>query len=68
MTNKYSVQCDCGAVELSINGEPIVHAYCHCQDCRDLLHVPFNALTAWDAKHVQVTKGKNSLLEYSYPG
>ncbi len=64
----YRVVCDCGSVELQIKGEPVVHAYCHCQDCRDLLDVPFNALTAWNEDQVQVVKGEEALLEYKYPG
>ena len=63
----YKVHCDCGAIELAMSGTPIVHAYCHCQDCRDLLDVPFNAITAWDAAKVSVLKGEDKLLEYKYP-
>jgi len=64
----YKVRCDCGSVELEMTGKPVVHAFCHCQDCRDLLDTPFNSLTAWDSEKVRVLKGEDSLLEYKYPG
>jgi len=47
---------------------PVVHAYCHCQDCRDLLNVAFNALVAWKNESVVVSKGHDDLVEYKYPG
>jgi len=57
MKSAYKVHCDCGAVELSITGQPIVHAYCHCVDCRELLNVPYHAVTAWNSKDVTITNG-----------
>ena len=65
---QYHVHCDCGAVELTLRGAPIVHASCHCQDCRDLLNIPFNALDAWDGDVAEVTRGREHLIEYPYPG
>ena len=64
----YQVHCDCGDVSLRLRGKPIVHAYCHCQDCRDLLNAPVNALAAWDNDTVQVINGNERLAEYRYPG
>ena len=26
--------CRCGAVQLTMSGEPVVQLYCHCDDCR----------------------------------
>lgn len=57
MKSAYKVHCDCGAVELSITGQPIVHAYYHCVDCRELLNVPYHAVTAWNSKDVTITNG-----------
>ena len=53
---------------MSLNGRPMVHAYCHCQDCRDLLKIPVNALAAWDSAVVQVAEGQDQLIPYRYPG
>ena len=63
----YSVHCDCGAVELQMSGAPRVHAYCHCEDCRELLDVPFHSIDAWDADRLRVSKGENDVIEYKYP-
>jgi hypothetical protein len=64
----YEVHCDCGAVALRLHGAPLVHAVCHCSDCRDLLNIPYNALAAWDGPDVQITRGASHLIEYAYPG
>jgi hypothetical protein len=44
MSDRYRVHCDCGAVELEMSGAPRVHAFCHWEDCRALLDVPFQLL------------------------
>ncbi len=63
----YKIHCDCGDVTLTLHRSPIVHAYCHCQDCRDLLSIPINALAAWDRNDVSITKGEDRFIEYKYP-
>jgi hypothetical protein len=67
MNNRYQVHCDCGAVELEMTGSPKVQAFCHCEDCRALLDVPFHSVTAWDAGDVRVVSGAEDLVEYKYP-
>lgn len=67
MENTYNVHCDCGAVELVITGQPIVHAYCHCVDCRELLNVPYHAVTAWKSRDVRIANGVDKLVEYQHP-
>ncbi len=67
MTRTYRVQCGCGAVQLSFGGRPIVHAYCHCVDCRDLLNVPLHAVTAWRDTDVTVIDPNHRLTEYQHP-
>ncbi len=67
MKDVYKVHCDCGAVEVEMTGSPRVHAYCHCEDCRELLDVPYHSVVAWDADQVTVTAGQESAVEYKYP-
>lgn len=67
MTKQYQVHCDCGAVSLSMSGSPKVHAYCHCEDCRTLLDVPYHSVAAWNADEVTITSGKESTVEYQHP-
>ena len=67
MTAHYHVHCDCGAIALEMRGAPRVHAFCHCEDCRALLDVPFHSVTAWDAEKVRVVSGGEDAVEYKYP-
>lgn len=63
--SKYKASCFCGAVELSLNGEPEVMAYCHCQSCRQWSAGPVNAFSLWQPAAVQITKGINKLAGFS---
>ncbi|MFV8782017.1 GFA family protein [Microbulbifer sp. SA54] len=63
----HKVHCDCGSVELTAKGKPKVHAYCHCEDCRELLQVPFHSVLAWDPEKVEVTKGREDLVAFQHP-
>lgn len=67
MNKVYKVHCDCGAVEVEMTGSPRVHAFCHCEDCRALLDVPYHSVVAWDADRVRVTSGEDDTVEYKYP-
>jgi len=67
MSNQYSVECDCGAVSLILSGEPKVRGFCHCEDCRDLLKIPYHSVTAWDADKVSVSKGEDQLVYFQHP-
>ena len=63
----YDIACDCGSVKLRLHGEPRVRGYCHCEDCRDLLNVPFHSVTAWNREQLVITGGEASLSEYQHP-
>ncbi len=67
MSNRYRVHCDCGTVTLEMDGAPRVRAFCHCEDCRALLDVPYHSVTAWDADKVRITSGVEDVVEYSHP-
>lgn len=67
MSNPYTVRCDCGAVEVSMVGAPKVHAYCHCEDCRALLDVPYHSIVAWESQNVGITLGQEHTIEYKHP-
>ena len=53
--------CTCGAVQLSISGEPSVMAYCHCSSCRGWLGAPIHAASLWPTPNVRVEKGADLL-------
>lgn len=53
----YKGSCFCGAVELTVSGEPVGMGYCHCESCRHWSAGPVNAFTLWKPEAVQVTRG-----------
>jgi hypothetical protein len=53
--------CICGAVEISIAGEPSVMAYCHCESCRGWLGAPIHAASLWPTPNVTIEKGAEQL-------
>ncbi len=57
----YKGKCFCGAVEISVEGEPVGAGYCHCASCRSWSAGPVNAFTLWKADAVKVTKGEDAV-------
>ena len=53
--------CTCGAVRISITGEPAVMAYCHCASCRGWLGAPIHAASLWPTPNVNVEQGSELL-------
>ena len=56
--------CLCGAVRLSITGEPVAMAYCHCESCRRWLGAPVHASSLWLAAEVRVDCGADLLATF----
>jgi len=57
--------CFCGAVEVTVTGEPEAMGYCHCKSCRQWSAGPVNAFTLWKPEAVQVTRGADNLAAYN---
>jgi hypothetical protein len=57
--------CFCGAVQLTVTGEPAVMGYCHCNSCRSWSAAPVNAFTLWQPDAVQVTQGAEHIGAFS---
>ena len=62
--NVHTGKCFCGAVELTVTGEPTVMGYCHCADCRAWSAGPVNAFTIWPPEAVRITKGAENVGSY----
>src|SRR6476619_4278636 len=62
---EYKGRCFCGAVELSVVGEPAAMGYCHCSSCREWSAGPVNAFTLWAPEAVKVTRGAELLGSYN---
>ena len=67
MTKNYHIHCGCGAIKATLEGDPRVKGHCHCEDCRDLLNVPFHSVNAWNKDQLQITDGESLLSEYQHP-
>ena len=67
MAEQYRFSCDCGAVEFQCDGPPKVRGFCHCEDCRNFLKVPYHSVDAWEADKVTVTRGEDQLGVYPHP-
>ena len=65
--SEYAIYCECKAVQASLSGSPIVHACCHCTDCRELLDIPFHSVTAWKPDSLTFVSGKDKLIAYQHP-
>lgn len=60
--------CHCGAIRYEINGEPIVHALCHCGDCRRHAGAPMVAWAMFSENAVSVTLGEPKVYASSEHG
>jgi hypothetical protein len=57
--------CFCGAVEVTVSGEPAAMGYCHCASCRKWSAGPVNAFTLWAPTSVRVTKGEEHVTSFA---
>jgi len=61
----YQGSCFCGAVQLTVSGEPAAMGYCHCESCRSWSAGPVNAFTLWQPDNVKVTRGADLIGSYA---
>ncbi|WP_217590188.1 GFA family protein [Burkholderia sp. GbtcB21] len=54
MTRTLSARCLCGAVTVTLRGEPAARANCHCATCRDFYGTPMLSATAWPPEQIAV--------------
>ena len=60
--------CHCGAIRYQVEGELIVHALCHCSDCRRHAGAPMVGWTMYAQNAVKVTQGAPKIYESSEHG
>ena len=65
--NNYRANCSCGKVEVAMKGAPKVKGFCHCEDCRELLNVPYHSVNAWEQDRVAISKGDEFIREFKHP-
>jgi hypothetical protein len=61
----YAGSCFCGAVQLTVSGDPAAMGYCHCESCRSWSAAPVNAFTLWKPEAVRITRGADKIGTYS---
>ncbi len=61
----YQGRCFCGAVELTVTGQPVAMGYCHCTSCRQWSASPVNAFTLWRPDAVAITHGAENIGTYN---
>ncbi|MBB5210502.1 GFA family protein [Microbulbifer hydrolyticus] len=61
----YKGSCFCGAVQLTVKGEPAAMGYCHCESCRHWSAGPVNAFILWKPEDVEITQGAENIGTYS---
>ncbi len=61
----YQGSCFCGAVQVTVTGEPAAMGYCHCESCRSWSASPVNAFSLWKPDAVKVTRGQDNIATYS---
>jgi hypothetical protein len=65
MNKTYKGSCFCGAVSITVTGEPVVMGYCHCESCRHWSAGPVNAFTLWKPEAVKITGGAEHIGTYN---
>ena len=58
-------RCFCGAVEVTVEGEPEGMGYCHCRSCRSWSGGPVNAFSLWKPEAVRITKGEQDVVTFT---
>ena len=61
----YEGACLCGAVQISVTGEPAAMGYCHCESCRSWSAGPINAFTLWQPSQLKITRGADKIGTYN---
>jgi hypothetical protein len=61
----YKGSCFCGAVQLTVTGQPAGMGYCHCESCRKWSAGPVNAFTLWEPSAVRITQGADKVGTYN---
>ena len=65
--NNYKANCSCGKIEVSMLGAPKVRGFCHCEDCRELLNVPYHSVNAWEKDNVSIKNGVEHIRKFQHP-
>jgi len=54
----FEIECLCGAVRMQLSGEPVLQAYCHCDDCQTAHGAAYIATAAFHSQSVKMLQGQ----------
>lgn len=57
--------CFCGAVQLTVKGNPEAMGYCHCESCRHWSAGPVNAFSLWKPEAITIQEGEANIGTYN---
>jgi hypothetical protein len=55
---KETIQCQCGAVKVEVEGEPVAQFYCHCDDCQSVHGAGYIPVMMFPATAVKIVQGE----------
>ena len=61
----YKGSCFCGAVEITVSGDPLFMGYCHCDSCKHWSAAPVTEYTLWPPEALKITKGEENINTYN---
>jgi hypothetical protein len=61
MSKTHRGSCFCGAISITVTGEPVAMGYCHCESCRHWSASPVAAYSRWRPEAVKITGGADHL-------
>src|SRR5215470_4619760 len=61
VSKSYRGACFCGAVAITVAGEPLAMGYCHCASCRHWSAAPVSAFALWPTDALKVVAGADKL-------
>ncbi len=65
MNKTYHGTCFCGAVALTVTGDPVAMGYCHCESCRHWSAGPVNAFSLWRPDAVKIVAGAENVASFA---
>ena len=55
-----SARCKCGALEIHVDGPPVVQLVCHCSDCQAFTAMPFSDIVFFKPEQCRVAGQTNT--------
>lgn len=64
MNARTKISCPCGAVVVTLQGEPVLQFYCHCDDCQTISGGAYVPVALFPAEAVESVEGRVDTWTY----